>query len=75
MPAPTGLHASAKDSEVHVIDIDADVDHIIEPVDNTDMPVIHIDKPKQVTAMNGNGKCLFTFLSIIYKHREPLLVL
>ena len=64
MPAPTGQDASAKDSDVHVIDIDVDVDQvpIVPPIDNSDIPVIHIDKPKQVNTMNGSGKSLFFFL-------------
>uniref|UniRef100_A0A2A4J5U2 Aldehyde dehydrogenase domain-containing protein n=1 Tax=Heliothis virescens TaxID=7102 RepID=A0A2A4J5U2_HELVI len=55
MPAPTGQDASAKDSDVHVIDIDTDVDQVVAPVDKSDIPVIHIDKPKQVNASNMNG--------------------
>ncbi|KAJ8717742.1 hypothetical protein PYW07_005672 [Mythimna separata] len=57
MPAPTGQDASAKDSDVHVIDIDADVDQVVAPIDidKSDIPVIHIDKPTQVNTMNGNG--------------------
>lgn len=63
MPAPTGQDASAKDSDVHVIDIDADVDQVVDPIDidKSDIPVIHIDKPTQVNTMNGSGKCLFYF--------------
>ncbi|XP_021193191.2 aldehyde dehydrogenase, dimeric NADP-preferring isoform X2 [Helicoverpa armigera] len=55
MPAPTGQDASAKDSDVHVIDIDTDVDQVVAPIDKSDIPVIHIDKPKQVNAGNMNG--------------------
>ncbi|CAH1640169.1 unnamed protein product [Spodoptera littoralis] len=56
MPAPTGQDASAKNSDVHVIDIDLDVDQVVAPIDKSDIPVIHIDKPKQVySTMNGNG--------------------
>lgn len=58
MPAPTGQDASAKNSDVHVIDIDLDVDQVVAPIDKSDIPVIHIDRPKQVdtNTMNGNGK-------------------
>lgn len=58
MPAPTGQDASAKNSDVHVIDIDLDVDQVVAPIDKSDIPVIHIDKPKQMNTntMNGNGK-------------------
>ncbi|CAH0695749.1 unnamed protein product [Spodoptera exigua] len=55
MPAPTGQDASAKNSDVHVIDIDFDIDEVLAPIDKSDIPVIHIDKPKQVDTMNGNG--------------------
>ncbi|CAH0590430.1 unnamed protein product [Chrysodeixis includens] len=54
MPAPTGQDASVNDSDVHVIDIDSDVDQIIATIDSADIPVIHIDKPKQAN-MNGDG--------------------
>ncbi|XP_035434774.2 aldehyde dehydrogenase, dimeric NADP-preferring isoform X3 [Spodoptera frugiperda] len=57
MPAPTGQDASAKNSDVHVIDIDLDVDQVVAPIDKSDIPVIHIDRPKQMNTntMNGNG--------------------
>ncbi|XP_075980875.1 aldehyde dehydrogenase type III isoform X1 [Anticarsia gemmatalis] len=59
MPAPTGQDASDNASDVTVIDIDADIDNIIASTDkiaeDSDIPVIHIDKPKEVKAMNGNG--------------------
>lgn len=66
MPAPTGQDASAKDSDVHVIDIDSDVDQVVAPVDTSDIPVIHIDKPKQVHTMNGNGKFYFYLVHFLY---------
>ncbi|XP_026741143.1 aldehyde dehydrogenase, dimeric NADP-preferring isoform X4 [Trichoplusia ni] len=54
MPAPTGQDASVNDSDVHVIDIDSDVDQIIATIDSADIPVIHIDKTKPAN-MNGDG--------------------
>lgn len=60
MPALTEQHASERNSDVTVIDIDADIDTILantdKVVEDSDIPVIHIDKPKEVKAMNGNGK-------------------
>ncbi|XP_022817475.1 aldehyde dehydrogenase, dimeric NADP-preferring isoform X2 [Spodoptera litura] len=62
MPAPTGQDASAKNSDVHVIDIDLEgdiqdlIDQVVAPIDKSDIPVIHIDTPNQVhSTMNGNG--------------------
>lgn len=60
MPAPTGQDASVNDSDVHVIDIDSDVDQIIATIDSADIPVIHIDKTKPAN-MNGDGECLLFF--------------
>ncbi|CAB3229014.1 unnamed protein product [Arctia plantaginis] len=64
MSAPTGQHASEKNSDVTVIDIDTDIDIITDIIDNinnqtkiedSNVPVIYIDKPKEIKAMNGNG--------------------
>lgn len=66
MSAPSGQHASEKNSEVTVIDIDNDIDSI--NIDNqritedSNVPVIYIDKPKEVKAMNGNGKLFIVLL-------------
>lgn len=64
MPSSAEPDVSARsvvnDSDVHVIDIDSDIDTIIETVDKVDTPShyvnIEVDKLSDTPAMNGNGK-------------------
>ncbi|XP_063385753.1 aldehyde dehydrogenase, dimeric NADP-preferring isoform X1 [Cydia fagiglandana] len=50
MPSPGDQHAS-DNSDVHVVDIDADIDRIISGIDKKDSVVVQIENGN----MNGNG--------------------
>ncbi|XP_061721141.1 aldehyde dehydrogenase, dimeric NADP-preferring isoform X2 [Cydia pomonella] len=50
MPSPRDQHAS-DNSDVHVVDIDADIDRIINGIDKKDSVVVQIENGN----MNGNG--------------------
>lgn len=56
MSTPMNQHAS-ESSEVHVIDIEADIDNIINIVDDV-TPNIQIEKVPDSPAMNGNGELI-----------------
>lgn len=63
MSSPTDQDASER-SEVHVIDIETDIDNIIDIVDETDNTVVRqIEKPDspEPPVMNGNGEYLYLF--------------
>lgn len=70
MTPPTSQHVS-EPSEVHVIDIEADIDNIINIVDDVapDNQIKKVPDNPVAPVMNGNGKCIDNLDTCLYNNQ------